>query len=216
MESGTIVGSRVLRLSVWSLVAVVGIAAVAVWYGQRLADGQALTVYGLFPLFGLLAFSLMWTHYIAGALRRLLGVPKTAMSRYSAVTSWAVLFLILLHPGLFWWQLGQDGYGWPPISHLSVYTGEPARFALLLGTLALLAFLAFELHRKYADRRWWRWVEYANIGAMAAIWAHALILGGELSVLWYKLIWYGYGVSFVAAVLYIYRYERRKKEGNDE
>lgn len=208
-------GSAV-RLAVWGLVAVVVIAASGVWYQQRLADGQTLTVYAIFPLLGLLAFSLMWTHYIAGALRRLAGMSKTALARYSAMTSWAVLFLILLHPGLFWWQLGQDGYGWPPISHLLVYTGEPARFALLLGVLALLAFLVFELHRKYASRKWWRWVERANIAAMMAIWVHALLLGGELSVSWYMWLWYGYGVSLVAAVIYTNWHTRRKKEENDE
>jgi hypothetical protein len=169
-------------------------------YGWRLNN---LSIYQIFPLLGLLAFSLMWVHYIAGVARRYWGVPKIALKSYFDITSAAVLALILLHPVLLAWQLWSDGAGLPPGSELN-YVVPSARWAILFGFAALTLFLLFELRRKLEDTRWWLIIEHGSNLAMVLIFFHALKLGGALQIDWFRFIWYFYGVTFVLALLFIY------------
>lgn len=205
---------NIVKSCSWILAGVVLLLALTVWAGERL-DGGRLTAYEVFPLLGLGAFSIMWTHYVLGVVRRKLGVEGRANKTYFKISSTVVLTLILLHPGLLIFQLNRDGFGLPPQSYLQVY-GEPAmKGAIMLGTISLLIFLAFELHRKFRKKSWWKYIDYAQIVAMFLIFYHGLTLGRELSVGWYKAVWYGYGLSLLAATLYNYWYDRRAKGGNN-
>lgn len=208
------VSKNQLVATVWGVGLLAVCAAVWVWYSQRLAGSQTLTSYAFFPLLGLMAFSLMWTHYIAGALRRYFGFDKKVLAGYLKITSWLVIFLILLHPGLLWFQLFQDGFGLPPASHMAAYTDSVARAALFVGSVTLTLFLMFEFRRWLSTRSWWRYIDYANIGAMLVIFIHALVLGGELDVLWYRWLWYAYGLTLIGAVVYAGMYDRKVKGGD--
>src|SRR6185503_11558571 len=68
-----------------------------VWGSSLGWDFSHLSVYVLFPLLGLLAFSIMWSHYMVGALKNnlLRGTDLTHFFRYS---EYVVLAAILLHP----------------------------------------------------------------------------------------------------------------------
>jgi predicted ferric reductase len=199
-----------LQVFSWALGLGVVAIAIAAWSEVRLT-GRELTAYDLFPVFGLSAFGLMWTHFITGTLRRVLRLPPSTLRVYFRLTSWIVFALILLHPGIFVTQLWLDGFGVPPFSYLSVYQDTLPRIALLLGTLSLLMFLAFELRRKYRKAQWWKYVEYANIVAMFAILYHGFTLGQELSLAWLKVIWLFYTLTLVGAVVYNEVYKRRAK-----
>lgn len=192
--------SRMMQAGAWTLAAIVILFAVAAWSQVRLTE-KPLSAYDIFPLFGLMAFSLMWTHYVTGAIRRLMHMNSRTLRRYFQVTSGLVLVLLLLHPGIFLAMLWLDGFGLPPFSYWEVYAGLFERFALLLGTISLFVFLGFEFYRKYKAATWWRYVEYANMAAMGAIFYHALTLGGELELGWFRLVWFVYGATFVAAVI---------------
>lgn len=204
---------RSITIGSWFLAAIVTTVAVVAWYSIRLQDGE-ISGYELYPLFGLVAFSLMWTHYVTDAWRRYASQPTTVLRRFFSITSWIVLVLILLHPGLFFVQLWLDGFGLPPGSYLAVYTDMFSRIALTLGSLGLIAFLAFELHRRYKNASWWRYVEYANVAAMFAIFYHALTLGGELNIGWYRLLWLIYGLTLAGAIGY--NYYHKFKGGSHE
>jgi hypothetical protein len=193
--------NRRFQYLLWSLGTLTLVATAAVWVQMRLGKGE-LSLYDIFPLLGLTAFGLMWSHYIAGALRRYFILPREASELYVKITGWAILILILLHPSLFFVQLWLDGLGLPPQSYLEVYTTGVARISLLLGTVSLLAFLAFELHRIFKKAKWWPIVEYVNITAMLAIFYHGIILGGELNIEWFRLVWMFYLVTFIGAVVY--------------
>ena len=62
---------KILKFLPWSLAAVVAFLAILVW-GQSF-DWQfsAINSYQFFPVLGLLAFSLMWTHYVIGPLKNI-------------------------------------------------------------------------------------------------------------------------------------------------
>lgn len=183
----------------WVLAGIVLLAAAAVWSSQRL-DGGSLTLCDVFPLLGLGAFGLMWTHYVLGSLRRVLGLEKKVNEVYFQVSSALVLLLIVLHPAILIAQLYKDGFGLPPESYLSAYPKD--RLAIGLGTIALVTFLIFECKKRFHKKSWWRFVEWAQLAAMVLIFFHGLSLGRELSVGWYRAVWYVYGITFILAVMY--------------
>lgn len=192
---------QLLKISAWGMSLVTcGIAAVAWLQVFGLGD---LTAYQLFPLFGLLAFSLMWAHYVVGAKRRFLGVDKTALKTYFAVTGWAAILFILLHPTLLIFQLWRDGLGLPPNSYLT-YVGPSLKWAVGLGTLSFLLFLAFETKRWFSKKGWWPVIEYGNVIAMFAIIVHSLALGSNLQSGWFRWVWLFYAASLALSLMYIY------------
>ena len=190
--------SKKLQLSAWLLGGLTVFLALFVWWPAT----ENLTVYSLFPIFGLIAFGLMWTHYITGALRRYFAVPSETIKRYFQITSYIVLFSILVHPFLLDFQLFLDGNGLPPFSRNAIYTEGIQQFAIFLGTVSLVFFLLYELHRFFKDRSWWKYIEYANIAAMFLILYHGFTLGGNLREPWFQVVWAFYAVSLLVAVIY--------------
>lgn len=182
--------------------AVVLIAGVAWWqlYGEQFSE---LNIYQFFPLLGLLAFSLMWSHYIVSVIRQHFKVESQALHRYFEVTSGAVLVAILLHPGLLAWQLWRDGVGLPPGSY-KLFVGASAYWAVLIALLAWTLFISYELRRVYGKKPWWKFVQYGSDGAMFLIFFHALKLGSNLQSGWFRTVWYFYGVTLTGALLYMY------------
>ncbi len=199
---------RQFEMIEWSIAAIVVLLAVIVWAMTRIYPGENLTLFDIFPLFGLLAFSLMWTHFISGALRRGWKVTQSGKNDlYMTVSMGMVLVLIVLHPGLLWYELWREGFGLPPASYLRVYDSQV--FAALLGSVSLLIFLAFELRRWFKKEHWWKYIECAQVAAMIAIFFHALSLGGELSVGWYRVVWCVYAIVLIGATGYNYWYDKR-------
>ena len=176
----------------------------------QLSSRQPLA-YQIFPLLGLTAFSLMWSHYVTSAFRTRQNVPRGILKTYLEITSTLVLIAILLHPGLLWVQLWRDGFGLPPNSYLQHYVAPTLRWAAMLGTLSLVAFLAYELRRKFASRSWWKYVQRASDVGMIAIFIHGLKLGRNLQTSWFKYIWYFYGVSLILSMVYVYGQQKRAK-----
>jgi hypothetical protein len=183
----------------WLLGIVVSTLAVVAWrqsYGSHLP----LNAYLLFPLLGLLAFSLMWTHYVVGTFRELCHIHGPVTRTYYKVTGYTVLVLLCLHPGLLIYQRYRDGYGLPPHSYES-YVAPGLGWITVLGSASLLVFLAFELHRFFGRRPWWRHVQDASDLAMLAVLYHGLRLGDQLQQGWFQTVWYFYGLSFIVILI---------------
>jgi hypothetical protein len=202
---------KLMQIGAWSLGALVCLIAILAWgpgYDWRVLPFSA---YVLFPLLGLLAFSLMWTHYVLGTIRELAGVKPEVLKSYYHYTGWAVLFLICLHPGLLIGQLFLDGAGLPPLSY-ERYVAPGLGWVTLLGSVSLLVFLAFELHRFFGKKSWWHYVVDASDFAMLAIVYHGLRLGTDLNRLgWFRTVWWFYAVTLVAVLLRKYYLRFRPK-----
>jgi len=202
-----------LQIGAWSLSFIVTVLAVLAWgQGQRWQIAH-ISPYNLFPLFGLMAFSMMWSHYVAAALRVYLGVEKEQLKTYFESTSIFVLVCILLHPGLLIWQLFRDGFGLPPNSYLHNYVAPSAEWAALFGTVSLIIFLAYEFHRIYDKKPWWKYVQYASDVAMILIFIHALRLGRQLGMGWFRMVWWLYGVTLVGSIVYMYATKLTNRKG---
>ncbi|HRJ06540.1 MAG TPA: hypothetical protein PK096_03385 [Candidatus Saccharibacteria bacterium] len=183
----------------WLLGIVVVVLAVVAWSANRdLTD--SLTIYDIFPPLGLVAFGLMWTHFVMGAIRRYGRIDSPKESAYKTVSFGIVLGLLILHPGLLVLGLYRDGYGPPPFSYIEVYSTQ--LLAVGMGSIGLTIFLAFELKRWFSEKSWWKYIEWAQLVGMAAIFYHALQLGGELKQPWFVAVWWFYGLTLVLAVGY--------------
>jgi hypothetical protein len=195
----------------WLSAVVVTAVSVIAWMQARSWQFENMTAYKLFPLFGILAFSLMWTHYMVGALRRRYDLQPQLFRQYYVVTSYVVLVAILLHPTILIVQLWLDGFGLPPTSYLQNYIPPAGATAVGLGSLSLLLFLSYELKRWWKKKSWWKYIEQAQLLAMAGIFVHGLRLGGVLRIEWFRTLWYMYGISLVAVSVYSYRYDKKRK-----
>ncbi len=190
-----------LQTIAWGLSTLVAVVAIGAWGDFINWRFDKLNLYIIFPLLGMLAFSLMWVHYIIGALRRRYVVAKEQLQLYFDMTSALVLSLILLHPGLLVWQLWQDGMGLPPNSY-KAYVGQTLYGFVLLGVIALVIFISYEFRRIERLKRYGTWLQYASDVAMLLIFVHGLKLGGTLQSTWFKWIWLFYGVTLLLAVGY--------------
>lgn len=207
--------SKTLKLNLvcWTIGLVATVLAIIAWGQGRSWVFDGPVAYLLFPLCGLLAFSLMWSHYVAGSLRRLTKAEKANIQKYLTLTGYAVLVLICLHPGLLIWQLWRDGFGLPPESYLQHYVAPSLKWVAMLGTISFLIFIAYELRRWFKDKSWWKYVVYAGDTAMLAIFYHGLRLGSQTQTGWYKWVWLFYGVTLVGSLGFIYYVDKRSKGG---
>ncbi len=203
---------KLFKFLVWLGTAAVLAIALYVWWPST----ENLTTYSLFPIFGLVAFSLMWTHYTAGALREYLNIPEDTLKNHFQLTSYIVLFSIIAHPTLLETQLYLDGLGLPYHSIPAVYVTTTERLAIVAGITALICFLFFELYRFFKQRPWWKYVEWANVGAMGLILWHGFTLGGELRQPWFQIVWAFYAVTFAVSVAYSGYSKRRNHHGRKE
>jgi hypothetical protein len=194
----------VSQIAAWSLSVVVSTVAFIAWGESNGWQVAHFNAYQFFPLLGLLAWSLMWAHYVMAAVREQLGLAREVLAKYFRWTGYAVLVAICLHPGLLIYKLFRDGHGLPPASYES-YVAHGLGWVTMLGTVSLLVFLAFEFHRVYGEKSWWHYVADASDFAMIAIFYHSIRLGSQLSVGgWFQALWWFYGA--VLAVILVRKY----------
>jgi len=134
---------------------------------------------------------------------------------YFRYTGYVVLAAIVFHPGILIYQLFHDGYGLPPGSY-SHFLAPGIEWLALLGTASLFAFLAFELHRWFGQRSWWKYVITAGDVAMVAIFYHGLRLGSQLQGGWFRAVWWLYGITLVAALVRKYTLLITQRSGVDQ
>jgi hypothetical protein len=191
-----------------------GALAVTAWGQDNSWQFVHLSIYQVFPIFGLLAFSIMWSQYVIAGVKQYLGLPPEVIRRYFDFTGWLVLFAILLHPGLLVAQRYRDGYGLPPGSYES-YVAPMQSWITILGSVSLLMFLAFELKHFYRDKNWWKYVVLLNDIAIVAIFYHGLRLGQDIGHHWFQVVWYVYGLVLLVVLAYKYalKWQRWQSRG---
>ncbi len=183
---------------------------IVAWLGNVTLN--KITLYDIFPPLGLIAFGLMWTHFVMGALRRYSSVGANQRDLYMNISMGLVLGLIILHPALLWLALYKDGYGLPPFSYMDVYQTQLGFLAL--GTFGLLIFLAYELKRFFGSKKWWKYVDAAQILGMGVIFVHAIGLGNELRLDWFMALWVFYGLTLAGSIIYSKLIYVPKEESN--
>ncbi len=196
-----------INLLAWGLSFLVTVIAIVAW-GQRV-NWQIIGIsnYQLFPVFGLLAFSLMWVHYIVAGIKAIFNITDVEISKlYFEITAGVVLGAILIHPSLFVFQLWRDGFGIPPASY-KAYVAPSLIWVVYLGAVSWLAFMTFELRRWHRHKKWWKYVLYANDIAIWGIYVHGLKLGADVAASWLHQVWIIYGI--LLALVFVAKYYRQ-------
>lgn len=187
----------------WAVSAITILLAIMAW-GQSLQWQIAdISTYLLFPILGLIAFSLLWAQYATIAMKKYTGSDGAELKSYFSATGWLVLFAILLHPGLLIWQLWRDGAGIPPGSELS-YVLPGLKAFVILGMTNLTILILFEFRRVFAKKRWWKYFGYLVDLVMLSIFVHGLKLGTQLQSGWYRFVWLFYGFTLILILIYIH------------
>jgi hypothetical protein len=200
-----------LLAAAWSLGATVTILAIISWGSDLGWHLLPFNAYVFFPVLGLAAYSLMWSQYAIGVAGELSDSSDLALRTYFQVTGWIVLVLICLHPGLLIYQRFHDGFGLPPHSYES-YVAPGLGWLTLLGSASLLVFLAYEFHRIFGNRPWWRYVQVAVDAAMLAIFYHGLRLGNETGHGWFRVVWWFYGLTLILILIRTYSLKYRHRQ----
>ncbi len=169
-----------------------------------------LTPWGLFPVFGLLAFSIMWLQMAALALGPWLKRYDIPTDDFFAWSGLAFLLFILLHPlvlALAQWQIKA---GLPP---QSLYAYEPSELQIFItyGLLAWIVFLVTEVALRLKDipivQRSLAVLQYINYIAFYLVFWHSLHLGSHVQAGYLHWIWWGYALTHL---LFIATYHRRR------
>ena len=147
--------------------------------------------YALFPLLGLWAWGIMWTHYAYGGLRIASGT-LTRNPTYSTITMWFVLAFILLHPGILIYEQWSRNDLLPPESFYS-FVGPNMKQYVVLGLVALITFLLYDIVLRFKNHRTiqklWFWISLSQMVAMVLIFIHGLNLGQNLQHGWLQFYW---------------------------
>lgn len=193
----------------WLLTATTITLAVVAWLSTNHWLTRGITVYRLFPLFGLLALSTFWSQYVMVALSMYANTGSPGLTRYFTITNVAGLCFILLHPSLLIYQLWADGFGLPPDSITHHFLPPGYGWIVLLGVFGWLIFafylLSAKLHQQFEKQRWWQWFSYAGELAMLALLYHGFRLGDQLQAGWFRVVWLTYSVIFIIVLFYFHR-----------
>jgi hypothetical protein len=200
----------------WSIFFLSVIIPVIVWGNNVSWQIRTITPYQWFPLFGLLAWMIMWTHYVNGAIK----IKNTSLETpryYGKSTAYIVLASLLLHPGILAYAQWKNDVGLPPISFYD-YVGENLLLAVMLGSVSLTIFLSFEIFDRMKNnpgiKKWWLAISISQSIAMTLIFVHGLRLGSTISSGWFLYIWMLYGIILVPCFYIIHTVDFQNRAKN--
>jgi len=163
-------------------------------------------LFDLFPVLGLLAFSIMWTHVVAGAF-----VEKIEKffnyKKYLTWSSAVVFVLIILHPLLALVALVLNGGSAKDIFSY----GKP--IYLWLAIIAFPVLVAYDVAKKFRYKKFlndhWQKVRLVSTLAFFLTFFHSLGIGRDLQSGDLRTVWIFYGASAALAAIYTYAIKKR-------
>lgn len=194
-----------IKALAYGLTTLVIILPLLKWGSGQDWEFESLNAISIFPLLGLWAFGLMWTHFVMSIPKRKASdEAKQAISSWYRSTSNAVLVLILLHPALLL-------IGIKSIKAFD-YVAPEDNLYIFLAYFALAAFLMWEVVEYFKKKPFvskykplWGAI---NNAAFIAIFIHAVFLGQHLqSGDWFTWYFYFLGITALFSMGYNYYYE---------
>ena len=178
------------RYRAWILFVFVSAISIILWLITL--SGSVRSMYQFFPILGVLAWTTMWVHYVAGSIGK-----STNGRRFTKWTEAVVLLLLVAHPGIFLVQRFLDTGLLPPASYVS-YVGSLRAWAVVIAIAALATFLLYDVlkrfRRKLIVRGIWPYLSLLQAGAMIAVFVHGFTLGTSMNSAYFVLWWILLGV----------------------
>lgn len=197
---------------VWLVFGVAVLIPLLFWLDRIGWSISKITAISLFPLLGIWAWSIMWTHYVLGTHRILYDRSKNIL--YSRISGLLVLVLILLHPTILAWNQWKITDTLPPTSYYN-YAGNSLKLYVFMGLVGLILFLAYEVFERIKDKKIirnnWFWISLSQAVAMVLIFMHALKLGNLTNDAFFQLYWILLGFALIPCIGVILQEDYRKK-----
>ena len=170
------------------------------WIHIRNVSWDAALLPNIFPIFGLLAATLLWLHAISGAFEEWLR-ERFDFDAFVHWTALAILVSIILHPLLFLilidFNLGV------------IFSSIP----LILGMIAFLLLITYDIGKalkrhSFFVRHWRKILIISNIGFLLTF-IHALEVGSDLQEGFMRGLWIFYGITALLAIIYTYGIKKK-------
>jgi hypothetical protein len=195
---------KLLQILFW----IVLLIPIYVWGDSFAWDFSILSLFLLFPLLGLLAFSVMWTQVFVGAFEKHIG-KYFNLGRFYAKTGLAVLILFVSHPLIALIALWNATGSANPFNLIS----ESQAVYLILAMIAFATFIAFEITLRWKHKtiqRFKPWVENASAIGVILVWIHSINIGSHTQGGWFMYLWWFYGITGVLMIAYSFWHKLRK------
>ncbi len=161
-------------------------------------------VVNVFPIFGLLAFTLLWLHSMAGVFEEWLR-EHFDFDNFVHWTSIVIFVSIILHPLLLLILV--------KFNFNSIFRGNPQAITLaVVGLLLLLTYDIGKALRKHerSSKHWRAILIISNIGFILTFF-HSLSLGSDLQEGPMRILWIFYGVTAILGIIYTYGIKKTTK-----
>jgi hypothetical protein len=183
---------------------VIGLATAApvVAWGQTYSwEFSHRTASELFPLFGLLAYSLMWQQvFVLNVFRNL---SPNFRKWFGVIAGLAIFICILLHPLLLARAQFELTDKLPPESWYKYVSGKYREY-ITLGVIAWLTFLAYDVARLVKNTTWYprySWIiRYSGHAAFFLIFIHSTQLGSHLQSGIFRALWMFFAASALVII----------------
>jgi len=166
------------------------------WHTQTLA-------HDLFPFFGMIAFSLLWLHALAGVFEPWLK-KHIQFDRFVTITASIILACLILHPLLLLVDFSFKIFDiYQAYNYLYLWLG-------ICGWVLLITYdIGKFLKKKYNffERHWQDILTISTIGFLLTFF-HSLYMGSDLQSGLLRQVWLFYGITAILATIYTYGIKR--------
>ncbi len=189
------------KLTKYSILAFAGLAVLyPLWTRLQNLNFQLGPDYllSIFPFLGLLAFSLLWLHSLAGAFEPWLR-KHIQFDRFVHITASIILLCILAHPLLFLVSFGFN------FNDIFFYYDAFYIWLAIIGWFLLITYDIGKALKKrdFFAKNWSNILIISNVGFILTFF-HSLTLGSDLQSAPLRVIWIFYGITAILAIIYTY------------
>ena len=170
---------------------------------------STVSLYLLFPLLGLLAFSIMWVQVVVSAFEKWFS-SRIDIGKFWACSGIIVLILFIAHPLLA--LIGQYGYtqSWNPFNLVS----ESEMVFIVLALIAFATFIVFEVTLRWKNsiiQKIKPWIENGSLVGIILVWVHSLNIGSHTRLGFMRYLWWFYGITAMLMIGFIFWRKFQKK-----
>ena len=176
-------------------------------WGQSFSwNFEFFSLYLLFPLLGLLAFSIMWAQVVVGKFKNYFN-KIFSTHKFFVRTGLTVLILFLSHPivaAIAQWKSSKL----LPLESIFSLVGPSQRIFIIFALISFVSFVMYELVLRLSKFRIVQkiapFVEFFSSIGVILVWIHSINIGSHLQTGLLRITWWFYGITTILIILHTY------------